>query len=105
MSMSEVLQISILNLTLTNVDTEYSQALPAGCKFFSIQAQDDQPFRWSNVTGKVATPTAPYATVKGDSFYNSPEKFTAKPDTTIYFGTDTAGQVIEIICHIPVSII
>jgi putative hemolysin len=93
---SEVLDIEIQNVTLTNVDTQYSITPPAGAKYFSLQARDDNPFRWSNVTGKVATPTDPYMTCKADSYFNAPEKFCCKAGMILYFGTDTAGQVIEV---------
>ena len=96
MSTSEVLTIEIQNLTLTNADTEYSVTPPAGAKYFSFQADDDNAFRWSNVSGKVATPTRPYMTSKAKNYFNSPEKVCLAPGTILYFGTDTAGQIIEI---------
>ena len=54
---------TVYNVTIAAADTEYSQALPANSKGFSISIINGTPgenFRWAYVTGKVATPTAPY---------------------------------------------
>jgi hypothetical protein len=54
---------TIYNVTIAAADTEYSQALPANSKGFSISIINGTPgenFRWAYETGKVATPTAPY---------------------------------------------
>ena len=75
MSRSEVLTPVVLNVTLTSADTEYSQALPIGTKYFSMQCRTAFDVRYAFLTGRVATPTAPYATVKVGDAYNSPEKF------------------------------
>jgi hypothetical protein len=79
MPRSETLEPVILNVTLTSADTEYSQALPIGTKYFSIQCRTAFAIRYAFATGRVATPTAPYATVKSGNWYNSPEKFGAAP--------------------------
>ena len=50
-------------LTITNADTEYSQALPANTKQFSVHLRDFTAFRLAYETGKVATPTDPYETL------------------------------------------
>jgi hypothetical protein len=54
---------TIYNISIAVADTEYSQALPANAKRFSLSIIDGTPgenFRWAYETGKVATPTAPY---------------------------------------------
>jgi len=54
---------TIYNISIAAADTEYSQALPANAKRFSLSIIDGTPgenFRWAYETGKVATPTAPY---------------------------------------------
>lgn len=54
-------------LTITNSDEEYSQALPANTKQFSVHLRDMSAFRLAYETGKVATPTEPYETVPAGS--------------------------------------
>jgi hypothetical protein len=54
---------TIYNISIAIAGTEYSQALPANTKRFSLSIIDGTPgenFRWAYETGKVATPTAPY---------------------------------------------
>ena len=97
--MNEVLQPGTpINLTLTNADTEYPATLPAGCQHFSFQCRTAADIRFAFVTGKVATPTAPYLTLKATGSYNSPEKMSLKPGSeTLYFASGTAGVIVEII--------
>jgi len=87
----------IYNVTMTNADTEYSQALPAGCKSFSlsVQAPDKTKyFRYAYVTGKVATPTAPYKIYTCDvEAYQENVNLDAQ---TIYFACNEAGKVMQI---------
>lgn len=88
---------TIYNVTMTNADTEYSQALPAGCKAFSlsVQAPDKTKyFRYAYVTGKVATPTAPYKTYTCDvEAYQENLNLDAQ---TLYFACNEAGKVMQI---------
>lgn len=84
------------NITLTVADTEYSQALPAGCKAFEFYSRGGFETRFAFTPGKVATPTAPYFTLKANDAYSSPEGMNLS-SKTIYFGTDQAGDVIELI--------
>ena len=82
---------TLYNVTLTNADTEYSQAL-ASCKGIEFQARTAVDIRFAFVTGKVATPTAPYMTLKSGQWYY----FDGSP-TTLYLASATAGTVVEII--------
>ena len=85
---------TLYNVTMTNADTEYSQALPANTKKFLIHTQDGTAFRIAFVTGKVATPTAPYFTVlANDAYYEDG----IKASITLYFGCASAGKIVEII--------
>lgn len=91
------------NLTLTNADTEYSQALPANTRQFSIQCRTGYDVRMAFVTGKVATSAAPYATIKANGAYSSPESVDVanslqSASLTLYFASSQAGVVMEIIC-------
>jgi len=84
------------NLTLTNANTEYSQALSAHCRGFEFQCQSETSIRFAFVTGKVATPTAPYITLKAGDYFSSPPIHSVGA-MTIYFASATAGVVVEIL--------
>lgn len=87
--------IEIYNVTMTNADTEYSQALHVNAKAFFIHTRDESPFRIAFVTGKVATPVAPWGTVlagKGMWFSG----LESGDQLTVYFASDSAGKIIEI---------
>lgn len=102
MSQSEALVPFILNKTLTDADTEYELTVPIGTKHFSTQCRTSAAVRFAFETGKVATPTAPYATIKADGSYTSPEKLgwswssANDPDGTIYLSSSSAGVVVEV---------
>lgn len=85
---------AVYNVTMTNADTEYSQALPSGCRKFTVHCRDGTEFRLAFVTGKVATPTAPYLTVPENACYWEDN---VKSSGTIYVACDTAGKVVEIV--------
>ena len=82
---------TVYNLTLTSADTEYSQNVfeSSGIEF---QARTSVDIRFAFVTGKVATPTAPYMTLKAGQWY-----FFEGGTSTIYFASATAGTIVEII--------
>ena len=85
----------IYNLTLTDANTEYSQALPVNCQGFEFQARTEATIRFALETGKVATPTAPYMTLKaGDSYYSLDLNMSGA--ATLYCASATAGTVVEI---------
>lgn len=71
---SESLVPEIFNVPLTSADTEYKQAVSINTKHFSIQCRTAFDVRYAFTTGKVASPTAPYATIKSGIWYNTPEK-------------------------------
>lgn len=90
--------VAIYNVTMTNANQEYSQALPAGTKSFSASIQDgDSSFnvRYAFVTGKVATPTAPYLKYNGAVEFSSDELH--YDSGTLYFACSSAGKVMQII--------
>lgn len=101
MSVSEALAPEIFNLTLTLADTEYSQAISSRTKYWSAQCRTAFDVRYAFVTGKVATPTAPYATVKSGTWYNTPEKISWSG--TIFFASSEAGVVVEIIAWLALA--
>ena len=85
----------IYNVTMTNANTEYSQALPSNTKKFSIASQDGTAFRIAFVTGKVATPTAPYKTVQANTEYY--EDMINPSSLTLFFACGSSGKIVEII--------
>ena len=88
------------NVTLTVADTEYSQALPANCRGFEFQARTEATVRYAFVTGKVATPTAPWLTLKAGDYYYSPPLNQAASPSTLYIGSATAGTIVEILAWV-----
>jgi hypothetical protein len=84
----------VYNVTMTNADTEYSQALPANTKKFLIHTRDESSFRFAFVTGKVATPTAPWLTILAGSRYFEDMVYTS---ATLYFASAVAGKIIEVV--------
>lgn len=85
------------NVTLTNLDTEYSQALPNNTRFLEFQCRTEAEIRFAFVTGKVATPTAPYHTLKAGDYYYSPQMMQSTSPITLYLASSTAGVIVEII--------
>lgn len=84
-----------LTITLTNADQEYSQLFPNGIKRFSFQCDSFVDVRFSFETGKVATPTRPYMTLKaGYTYYEDDVNLTGKQ---IFFASSTAGAIIELL--------
>ena len=86
---------TLYNVTMTNLDTEYSQVLPTNTKIVSFRCQDNGfDTRFAFVTGKVATPTTPYRSLLAG------EERTVEginlASTTLYFACGTAGKVFEI---------
>lgn len=100
--MSEVLTPEILNVTMTDADTQYSQALPANCKYVSIQTRDGTAVRIAFETGKVAASTAPFFTIRANSAYNVPESInpclTPGVALTVYAACAEAGKILELVC-------
>jgi len=83
------------NITLTVVDTEYSQALPVNTKSVQFTNRSYNDLRYSFTAGRVATPTAPYLTLKaGETYFENNLDFDGK---TIYFANDDAGDVVELL--------
>ncbi len=88
--------INEYNVTLTLADTEYHQDLPSSTKGIEFISRNGYPVRYAFTTGKVATPTEPYFTLRSNCSYESPVTLNLS-SKIIYFGTDNAGDVIELI--------
>lgn len=84
----------VYNITLTNANTEYSQALPDNTRElrFRCRTSDDIRFAWE--PGKVAAPTSPYLTLPaGSDYWSDWNNLSGK---TLYFASSTAGVVVEL---------
>lgn len=92
---------TIYNVTMTLADTEYSQQLSQYTKAFDIHTRDESAFRLAFEPDHVGTPTAPYWTVVQNTRYFPIEIDVYVRDTDwdgiLYFASDSAGKVIEII--------
>jgi hypothetical protein len=86
---------AVYNVTMTNANTEYSQALPANCRKFLINTRDRSAFRLAFKAGKVAAPTAPWIDwAAGESYY---EDHIKAGSLTLYFASASAGKIAQII--------
>lgn len=91
----------IFNVTMTNADTEYSQALPKGCKRFYASVFDGESldnYRLAYVIGKVATPTAPYLKYNCNIEYY--EEGLNLDAVTLYFACSAAGKTMQILAWV-----
>lgn len=81
------------NLTLTSADTEYVQALPANTRALQFQCRTAYDIRYAFETGKVATPTSPYSTLKNPSVWYKENILTSG---SLYLASSEAGVIVEI---------
>lgn len=92
---SESQNIYEYNLEITTANTEYSQSLPDNTRMFEFRNRDLYDVRYSFTSGKVATPTSPYQTLRaGMSAHEDKLNFIGK---TIYFASSQPNQVIEML--------
>jgi len=84
------------NVTLTVIDTEYSYSIPSNCKSVEFWSRNGYPVRFAFTTGKVATPTGVYFTLKSNCSYASPPSLNLS-SKTVYFASDNAGDIVEIL--------
>ena len=87
----------VYNTTLTTADTQYSRSMPAGCRRFEFQCRTSSDVRFAFETGKVATPTAPYMTLKAGTAYDSGPVNQGGAPSTLFLASSTAGVVVEIL--------
>ena len=83
------------NVVITNLNTEYSQALPNGTYQLTFLVRGGGvAYRYAWVTGKVATPTAPYTEVPANGIvFLDKLNLVGK---TLYFACATAGKIMQI---------
>lgn len=87
---------TVYTLYLTTANTQYTQVLPAACKRFEWRARQIADVRWAFETGKVATPTEPYLTLKAGTAYDS-GLVNLDSALTLYFASAVALTLVEII--------
>lgn len=85
---------TIYNVTLTNADTEYSQALPTATKKYEMHLRDGTSFRLAFVAGKVGGSVAPFWTQAANS--EQGEENVHLVNVTLYFACAVAGKIMEI---------
>lgn len=83
---------AIYNVTMTNADTEYSQALPANTRKFLIKCRTSFAIKLSFTSGQSGTT---YLTVPADQSYWEDQINDAS--ITLYFQCANAGKVAEIV--------
>lgn len=90
---------TVYNITMTLVDTQYSQQLPDEIARLEFWVRDGTAMRFAFVTGKVAAPTAPYATLPANGVY-----WQDFPGTgtllTLYVACASAGKIVEVIAWV-----
>ena len=91
---------TVYNVTLTTLNTEYSQAMPANCRRIEFQCRTENTMRFAFVTGKVATPTAPYMTLKAGDYYDSGIINQGASPSTLYLASPTSGVAAEVLCWV-----
>lgn len=89
----ETISPTLFQITLTNANTEYSQAITSAKKIlFKVLSGGD--IRYAYVTGRVATPTSPYYTLNSLSEesedFPGNDRFTG----TLYLASATAGTIV-----------
>jgi len=92
---SESLSPTVLNVTMTDNNTEYSENITAGAKYFTLLCRDGTSFRYAFTTGKVASSVAPYMTCPTNGSVK--ETVLISENRTVYLGCDSAGKVVEIL--------
>lgn len=83
---------TIYNKTLTLANTEYSQALPAGCTKFTVQCRTAYDVKLAFVSGESGTN---YLTIKTDYWYW--EDGILGTTRILYLQSAQAGVVVEIV--------
>jgi hypothetical protein len=90
--------LDIFNVTMTNANEQYSLEIPNGCKTISVTIRDGvsgASYRVAYVTGKVATPTAPYLKFKCDTEYFEDGLFLNGKN--LYLACSNASQVAQVV--------
>lgn len=86
---------TIYNKTLTNANTEYSQVLVAGMRYFEVSCRSFNDIKMAFVSGDSGTT---YVTIPAGSvrYFRGPF-FTVNTGTVVYLQSPSAGVVAEIL--------
>lgn len=87
---------TILNVEMTSSNTEYSLAIPEGTKKLQVATADGTAFRVAFVTGKVASPTAPYFTIPANTMLDVTDVY-FEAAATLYVACGSASKVAQVI--------
>jgi len=85
----------VLTVTLTAANTEYSVRVPAS-NGFEFHARSAVNVRYAFETGKVATPTNPYATLVANATFSAPVE---SDPFVLYLASATPGTVVELVVY------
>lgn len=92
---------TVTNITMTLADTQYTHQLTKYTKNFMIHTRDESSFRLAFATGIVAVPAGDYLTVPVNARYYEENinvyVANADWDGTLYFASDSAGKIIEVV--------
>lgn len=83
---------TVVNVTLTSANTEYSYALPMKVSSFTVKSRTSADFKLAFTSGTSGTT---YFTIPSGSAYY--ENIVSNYGTTLYVQSTNAGQIIEII--------
>lgn len=84
---------TIYNVSATTAGTEYSQALPANCKYFLLRARTPAKIQLAYTSG--ATNTT-YVTIPPYASFDDKQYYTTQ---TVYFQTNQNNTIIEIVAY------
>jgi hypothetical protein len=87
---------TLYNITLTNANTQYSQAIPENTRQFRFRCRTSYDVRYAFATDKVATPTAPYMTLPAGADYAMGDALLGT--TVLYLASAQAGVIVELEC-------
>jgi hypothetical protein len=90
---------TIFNVAMPSGNTEYSQALPANTKKFTVSLREsDATYRLAFEAGRVAAPTAPFLAVPvGGQYFEDHVRLTGM---TLFFACPVAGKNVQIIAWV-----
>ncbi len=87
---------TILNVTMTSSNTEYSLTIPAGTKKLQLATADGTAFRVAFEANKVASPTAPYFTVPANTMLDLTDVYFDSAET-LYVACGSASKVAQVL--------
>ena len=83
---------AVYNVTCVSANTEYSQALPSGCKKFTLKCRQARDVKATLVSGESGTK---YLTIpSGSSWSEDSLNLSGK---SLYFQTGNANSIVEIV--------